>query len=66
MAKKKGREVSEEIIKMLDIENGKPFSKHFINFYIKGNGFDFDAFETQEEFEDFKRELDEFMEKNKD
>ena len=40
----------------------KRYSKQFKRFAIEGEEFDFDAFETHEEFEAYKKELEEFIE----
>lgn len=39
-------------------------SKHFINFVINGQQFDFEAFQTQEEFDLFVKEQEEFIKEN--
>lgn len=60
---KKEKPFSEEDIKLLEEDYGKPFSEHFINFILKQKKFDFNAFKTKEEFDDFKKEKDEFFRK---
>ncbi|PKR82396.1 hypothetical protein [Heyndrickxia camelliae] len=42
-------------------ENTKPLSDHFINFAIKGKELDFDAFKTMEEFNQYKEELEDYL-----
>lgn len=39
----------------------KEYSEHFVRFVIKGEKLDFDAFKNQEEFENYKKELEEFL-----
>lgn len=38
-------------------------SEHFINFVIKGEEMDFNVFKTREEFDLYKKELEEFLKK---
>ncbi|MFJ7940925.1 hypothetical protein ACIQYG_20860 [Peribacillus sp. NPDC096622] len=45
--------------------NEKQMSEHFINFVIKGEKFDFNAFKTQEEFTRYQVELEEFLKERK-
>jgi hypothetical protein len=42
----------------------KPLSKHFIDTIVKGKKFDFNAFKTKEEFENYQKELEEFKKNN--
>lgn len=44
--------------------NEKQMSEHFINFVIKGEKFDFNAFKTQEEFTRYQEELEAFLKEN--
>ena len=46
-------------------KNEKQMSEHFINFVIKNKKFDFKAFKTQKEFDDYQKELDEYKKMNK-
>lgn len=62
---KKEKQASDEFIKLLEEKNNKPFSQHFINFAIKGEEVDFDAFETQDQIDTYKKELENFLEKTK-
>ena len=63
MKKKREDEITEQIIKLFKDENDKPFSEHFINFQIKRQKFDFNAFKTQKEFDDYVKELEDFTRK---
>jgi hypothetical protein len=36
-------------------------SEHFINFVIKGRELDFEVFETREEFDQYKEELEDYL-----
>ena len=60
MKKEYEDEITEQIIKLFEDENGKPFSEHFINFQIKRHKFDLNAFKTQKEFDDYVKELEDF------
>jgi hypothetical protein len=48
----------------LDSEKYKKYSEHFINFIIKGKTFDINAFKTRDEFDKFKKELDQYSKEN--
>jgi hypothetical protein len=39
-------------------------SEHFINYIIHGKNFDFNDFRTREEFDNYKKELNEFSNMN--
>ncbi|MEX3625081.1 hypothetical protein [Viridibacillus arvi] len=46
-------------------KNKKQMSKHFTNFILKGEKFDFNSFKTQEEFDAYEKEVKEYLEANK-
>lgn len=47
----------EEKIQFFNKEYGVEFGEHFINSVIKGEGFDFDAFANQEEWEQYLEDM---------
>lgn len=65
MAKKRKKEEFtsaqlEFIVEQFNKEFNTQFGEHFINSYIKGEGFDFDVFETQEEWEKYIEDMEIF------
>lgn len=50
---------------MLALEDcNKRYSEHFINFILKGKKFDFDDFKSQEELEEYQKEVEEYLNEN--
>lgn len=54
----------EFIVKQFNKDFNTQFGEHFINSYIKGEGFDFDVFETQEEWEKYIEDVNTFTGSN--
>ena len=58
--------ISEETIKYICEKYNRQFGEHFINFSLRGHKFDFNAFKTQEELDDYLADMDYFEKVTKD
>ena len=50
----------EFIVEQFNKDFNTQFGEHFINFVIKGEGFDFDVFENQEEWDKYIEDMEIF------
>ena len=57
---KKRELTTEEIVAIFNAEHGRQFGEHFIHFVIKGNKFDFNAFRSQDEFDQYLKDMEIF------
>lgn len=51
---------TEEIVAFFNAEHGRRFGEHFINFVIKREKFDFNAFGSQDEFDQYLKDMEIF------
>lgn len=68
MVKKKERtpEEIDFLVKCFNEDYDTQLGEHFINFYIKGEKFDFNAFRSKEEWDKYNEEVEFFMKKDKE